>query len=111
MFGPNAQDMLTRSLFVKACRKAFGPGLTSPLNKDSQREKTTLHSFRRGWMLLACQLGVPLHESMLHGGWRSFEVALGYLESTVIASPLAKVWSREFVAAQLGLMTAELRRL
>jgi hypothetical protein len=52
-----------------------------------------LHSFRRGWMLLACQLGVPLHECMLHGGWRTYEVALGYLESTAILSPLAKLWT------------------
>jgi hypothetical protein len=52
---------------------------------------------------LACQLGVPLHECMLHGGWRSFEVALGYLESTVIPSPLAKVWaSRDGVLKLLG---------
>lgn len=102
MFGPRPQDMLTRSYFIKACRAGFGQSAPDVLHKDTQRANTTLHSFRRGWMLLACLLGVPLHESMLHGGWRSFEIALGYLESTVIASPLSKVWSSERLLAILG---------
>jgi hypothetical protein len=93
MFGRLPKEMLTRSHFTRVCRKSFGSRPPGLLQKDNKRAQVTLHSFRRGWMLLACQVGVPLHECMLHGGWRSFEMATGCLESTVIPSPLAKVWA------------------
>jgi hypothetical protein len=46
------------------------------------------HSFRRGYVLLALTSGVSIERLMLHGDWRSLEVALSYAEDLLIPNPL-----------------------
>lgn len=48
----------------------------------------TGHSFRRGFVLLALLDGVPIDRIMLHGDWRSMEVALSYAEDLLLPNPL-----------------------
>jgi hypothetical protein len=48
----------------------------------------TGHSFRRGYVRLAFEKGVPIWQIMHHGDWKSLEVAMSYAEETLIPNPL-----------------------
>jgi hypothetical protein len=48
----------------------------------------TLHSFRRGFVRLALQSGVPIDRLMMHGDWRSMGVAMSYGEDFLLPNPL-----------------------
>ena len=92
-FGSKSGEVLTRPLFLRDCTAGFGSRPANPFAKGDVRSTFSLHSFRRGWMLLACMLQIPLHDCMRHGGWRSVETAMRYRDSRVDPSPVAAALS------------------
>jgi len=68
---------LSHSKFLDILNRAIAP--LPPL---------TGHSFRRGFVRLAFIRGVPIWQVMLHGDWKTLEVALSYAEDALIPNPL-----------------------